>query len=141
MIDGGIDLDLDAVRQNIGEAQVICLFFPTLRRTLLVDTRVNEHAGTFIKVVPIARNSSDRLRSLKHLRPLFGRPDSMTLIPWEGRIDSLLSLDVWQLLVDRLDDASMADACLARLRHLERREQRAAILGKRYETLWMRAVE
>ena len=73
--------------------------------------------------------------------PDFGRPDSITLIPWEPRVDSLLSMDVWHLIVERLDDPAPAEACLERLRHLEQREHRAAITGRRYETLWTRPLE
>ena len=54
MIDGGIEIDLDEVVQNIAEAEVVSLFFPTLRRTLLIDTRTNEFAGSFVKVVRTA---------------------------------------------------------------------------------------
>jgi len=138
MIDGGIDLDLTAVLENVKEAQVICFFFPTLRRTLLVDTRTNEYAGTFIRVVPMAKDSADRLRSIRHLRPLFGRPESITLIPWESRVDSLLAFGVWEPLLARLDDWAPAEACLRRLRILEQQEFRDAIVGDRYETLWRR---
>ncbi len=71
-----------------------------------------------------------------------GRYASSTSRRWLNAVAHFAHwMSLCRLPVDRLDDASMADACLARLRHLERREQRAAILGKRYETLWMRAVE
>lgn len=140
MIDGGIEIDLEAAVQNILEAEIIGVYFPTLRRTLLVDTRRNDHAGTFIRVVPMARSSAERLRSIRHLRPLFPRPRSLTLIPWEGHVESLVCMGLWEPLVSRIDDPAAAQACLARLCELERDETLAAITGgRRYETLWTRA--
>lgn len=139
MIDGGVEIDLEAAKQNIREAEIVGLYFPTLRRTLLMDTRRNEYAGTFIRVVPMARNSGDRLRSIRHLRPMFPRPESITLIPWEARVDSMLSTGVWDALVARLDDPEAATSCLKRLQNLERTEFRSAILGHHhYQTLWSR---
>ncbi|MQC18359.1 MAG: hypothetical protein DWG80_04710 [Chloroflexi bacterium] len=138
MIDGGIEIDLDEVVQNINEAEIVSLFFPTLRRALLVDTRCNEHAGTFVKIVPMARSGADRLRSVRKLRPQFARPDSITIIPWDAHVDSLVSLGVWEPLISRLDCPDIAEACLQVLRTIELAEHRAAILGDEYETLWSR---
>jgi len=138
MIDGGIEIDLDEVVQNINEAEIVSLLFPTLRRALLVDTRTNDHAGTFVKVVPMARSGADRLRSVRKLRPQFARPESITIIPWDARVDSLVSLGVWAPLISRLDCADIAEECLNTLRLIELAEHRAAILGEEYETLWSR---
>lgn len=138
MIDGGIEIDMEAVLQNIAEAQVISLFFPTLRRTLLVDTRTNEHANTFVKIVPMVTDGGARLRSLRKLRPQFPRPESMTLIPWDARVDSLVALGVWEPLLTRIDCPEVAQACLEALREIERAEHLAAIRGEEYQTLWSR---
>ncbi|MEX1021571.1 MAG: hypothetical protein WD800_01000 [Dehalococcoidia bacterium] len=138
MIDGGIDIDLEAVLQNIAEAEVISLFFPTLRRALVVDTRRNDYAGTLVKVMPMARDGGDRLGTIRRMRPMFARPRSMTLIPWDGGVDSLVSLGVWESLLARIDDPVAAANCLARLRTRERAECRDAILGVKYQVLWSR---
>ena len=138
MIDGGIELDLEAVLQNIAEAEVVSLFFPTLRRTLLVDTRCNEYAGTLVKIVPMARNGGERLRSVRKLRPQFPRPESITLIPWDVRVVSLVDLGIWDRLLERIDCPEVASACLERLCAFELAEHRAAIVGRDYETLWAR---
>ena len=53
MLDSGIELDLERVVQNIDEADVITIYFPLLRKTLILDTRRNEHAGPLITLVPI----------------------------------------------------------------------------------------
>lgn len=138
MIDGGIEIDLEEVVQNIAEAEVVCLFFPTLRRTLLIDTRTNDYAGSMIKVVPMAKNGGDRLRSLRKLRPQFGRPESITLIPWDARIATLVTLGVWDTIVRRIDSVDAAAECFEALCAIEHEEHRAAITGERYHTIWSR---
>lgn len=139
MIDGGIEIDLEAVLQNIAEAEVVTLFFPTLRRTLLVDTRTSEHAGSFVKIVPMAKDGGERLRSLRKLRPQFPHPSSITLIPWDARVGSLVHLGIWEPLMARIDCREVAQACLEALCTIEEAEHRAAILGDEYQTLWARS--
>jgi len=139
MIDDGAELDLEAVCQNIAEAEVITLYFPLLGRTLLVDARSSMDAGTMVRVVPMARDTGERLRSLRRLRPMFPRPDSITMIPWQMRVQSVVVTGVWDCLLRRIDDTAGAEECLAQLRMLERSEQVDAILGRRYEAIWSRA--
>ncbi|GMU41078.1 MAG: hypothetical protein AMXMBFR23_19440 [Chloroflexota bacterium] len=138
MIDGGLELDLEAVRQNVVEAEVVCFYFTVLGRTLVVDTRHNDQVGTFIRVVPMAKDSGERLRSIRRLRPQLPRPTSITLIPWDCRVASLVSLGVWEPLLARLDNIEEAQACLEALCQRERRELRRIIRGHQYDTLWMR---
>lgn len=138
MIDGGIEIDLNEVVQNIAEAEVVSLFFPTLRRTLLIDTRTNEYASTFVRVVPMAKSGGDRLRSLRKLRPQFARPDSITLIPWDARVASLVTMGIWDTIMQRIDCPERAAECFEKLCAIEHDEHRAAITGERYHTLWSR---
>jgi hypothetical protein len=139
MIDGGADLDLEAVLQNIAEAEIVCLYFPNLDRTLVVDTRTSESAGQMVKVVPMARDSADRLRTIRMMRPQLPRPTSITMIPWVRRVDSLEPLGVWAALEARLVEQRRARRCLETLRALERAEVRGAILGHDYRALWVRS--
>lgn len=138
MIDDGAELDLEAVCQNIAEAEVITLYFPLLGRTLLVDARRSADTGTMVRVVPMARDTGERLRSLRRLRPGLPRPDSITMIPWQMRVQSVVSTGVWACVLRRVDDQAGAEDCLAQLRTLERAEQMDAILGRRYEAIWSR---
>ncbi len=145
MMDNGVEVDIDAVTRNVDEAEVVTFYFPILGKTLLVDTRSSEHVGPMIRIVPIADSSAERLRSLRRLRPELPRPNSITLIPWNRSIASLVKLGVWQHLTRRFDARLDADTyltagerCLRRLRELERDELRCAITGARYEALWSR---
>ena len=144
MLDSGIELDLERVVQNIDEADVITIYFPLLGKTLILDTRRNEHAGPLITLVPIAQDSIDRYRSFRRLRPSFPRPESISMIPWTHRIDSLARLGIWSHVVARVQDVSpdpcafveVADSCLCELRDLEVRELLRAVSGEQYQTLW-----
>ncbi len=136
MLDGGIDLDLDAVRQNIDEAEVVTLYFPLLSITLLLDTRSADGVPAFMKLVPMARDAGDRLRSLRRLRPQLPRPESITMIPWTRSIPALRRLDIWEHIEERCDDCGEAEAILQRLEALERDEVEGAVRGRGYETLW-----
>lgn len=138
MIDDGSELDLAAVCQNIAEAEVITVYFPLIGRTLLVDARRTDEVPTLVRVVPMARDTGERLRSLRRLRPMLPRPESITMIPWQMRVQTVVATGVWDALLDRIDDRPAAEACLTQLRNLERNEQLDAILGRRYEALWTR---
>jgi hypothetical protein len=142
MLDGGFELDIDAVHENIAEAEIVTLYFPMLRKTLLVDTRCTDSVLPYVGVVPMARNSSERFESLKRLRPQLPRPDSITMIPWARRIHAIEDAGVWQRIVARLSETGGADAvarasgCLEQLYALEHQELSNAIRGHQYETVW-----
>ena len=142
MLDGGFELDIDAVCENIAEAEIVTLYFPLLRKTLLLDTRSNADAPVYIGVLPMASNSAERFESLKRLRPQFRRPDSITMIPWAGGIGLLEDAGVWERILARLgeggDPMALARArdCLGALHKLERQELGNAIRGEQYETVW-----
>ena len=138
MIDGGVDLDMEAVVQNVAEADVVSLYFPHLGKSLLLDARCTEEVQPLVTVVPMERSSADRLRSVRRLRPQLPRPESITMIPWARRVDSLITLGVWCEIMRRVTDRDAAESCFDELRALELGEFRDAITGREYETLWAR---
>jgi hypothetical protein len=144
MLDSGVELDLDRVAQNIDEADVITIYFPLLGRTLIMDVRSNDSVGPMIILVPIATDSIDRYRSFRRLRPQLPRPDSISMIPWTNRVESLDRMGIWPRILARLgtllgDDGDLqerAAACLCELGALEVREMLRAVSGDQYHTLW-----
>lgn len=136
--------DIKDVLRSIAHADVITMYFPSFRKTLLFDARTNEKDGPMVKVVDMVTSSDERFRSLKRLRPRFGRPDSLVLIPWPRNIDSLTRLGVLQEIIDRckrLGDASADETCqnaYKELIELEHTEKIKAVLGEGYETIWQR---
>jgi hypothetical protein len=143
MMDNGVEVDLDAITKNIDEAEVVSLYFPVLGKSLLIDNRASEYVGPMVRVVPMTENSAERLRSLRRLRPELPRPNSLTLIPWTRRVESLTGLGVWEHILARLAIhagcevyRAEAERCLVTLRALERGELQRAITGENYKTLW-----
>ena len=135
-------IDVSEVNRNIDVADVIALYFPLLRKTLLMDMRTNDVDGPLIKVVPMANTPEERFQSLLKMRPRFGRPDSITIIPWPKYAASLVDLGIWDHIVRRYAEAGSpqhvreCDRCYAQVTKLEREELRRAITGEQYETIW-----
>ena len=144
MTEGDFGIDLQKVKETIDDAEVISLFFPTLRKSLIVDARTNERDGPMVKVLPMAASPQERLRGLRRMRPGFPRLRSLTLIPWLRYIDSLMTTGVWERIIDRLskaapgDDAliSTCEAALKELKDYEKAELLSAVRGDNYRTIW-----
>lgn len=141
-MDSDFRFDVAEVNRSIDAADVIALYFPLLRKTLLMDFRTNDVDGALIKVVPMANTPEERFQSLLKMRPRFGRPESITIIPWVKYAHSLVEMGIWEHVVRRLADSGSADAVresqrsYVELERLERRELRRALTGENYETLW-----
>jgi hypothetical protein len=144
-MDSDFVIDLEELFKNVQNAEVISLFFPLLRKVLLVDTRHDDVEGPLIRVVPMVSSSDERVRELRRLRPRFGRPQSLTLIPWPKFVDSVERLGVLQALIQRVVLLGYVDrigdfrGCMDQLREFEQAELVAAIQGENYETLWQRS--
>jgi hypothetical protein len=107
-----------------------------------MDLRHNEIDGPMIKVVPMANTPEERFQSLLKMRPRFGRPESITIIPWPKYVTSLPDIGIWDHIVRRYADTGSAETvrecekCLMELQTLEREEIARAIRGENYETIW-----
>ena len=138
-------IDLAEVRQSVMRAEVITVHFPYFRETLVLDTRTSATEGPLLRIRPSANSVDDRIKDIKSLRPRFGRPESITYIPWPKYILSLKESGVWDVLIDRMvaaGGATMEDTLerlYRRLRADEWTEYRHAIAGKGYKTIWKRA--
>jgi hypothetical protein len=138
-------IDVDEVRRNLERSEVIALFFPQFHKTLLLDTRSSANEPPLACVVPMVRSAEERVAELRRMRPQFGRPSSLTLIPWSRYVPSIKRLGVWQLFIDRLAAAGDENAelvlerCYRELLREERAEYLRAILGDGYQTLWERS--
>ena len=142
MLDGGYDLDIEGICQNIDEEDVVSMYFPMLRRTLLLDTRSEKFVRPYIGIVPMVRAPAERFESLKRLRPRLPRPESITIVPWTRRIGALEDAGVWARVIARLEGAggaaevARARDCLKQLYAFEQEELANAIRGRQYETIW-----
>lgn len=141
-MDSDFRIDVSEVNRNIDGADVIAMYFPLLRKTLLMDYRCSDVDGPMIRVVPMANTPEERFQSLLKMRPRFGRPDSITIIPWPKYVSSLAELGIWDHIIRRYADTGRpetvrdCDRCYDELTTLERDEVRRAITGDTYETIW-----
>ncbi len=141
-LDSDYRIDVSEVNRNIDVADVIALYFPLLRKTLLMDMRMNDVDGPMIRVVPMANTPEERFQSLLKMRPRFGRPDSITIIPWPKYVTTLMDLGIWDHIVRRYADTGYpevvraCETCYAELAKLESEEVVRAIRGENYETIW-----
>ncbi len=143
-LDSDYRIDVSEVNSNIDAVDVIALYFPLLRKTLLMDLRENEIDSAMIRVVPMANTPEERFQSLLKMRPRFRKPDTITIIPWPKYVPSLVDLGVWDHIVRRYAETGSpqivreCERCYAELAKLEREELRRAITGENYETMWGR---
>lgn len=141
-MEGNFLFEIDDVFRNIQKAEVMSIFFPALRKALVVDTRFNSTDGPMVRLLPMAGSPQERLRSIRRLRPGFPRLQNLTLIPWQRYVDSLVNTGVWAKIEDRIKESGdvgameACDAALKELRHLERKELQAVIVGEGYQTIW-----
>ena len=134
--------DLNDVKANILEADVISIFFPNFQKSVLVDTRSNDTDGPSIMLTPMARSPRERVKSMEKLRPGFPEVKNMILIPWLRYIFSLEESGIWELLIERLDQSThlnsniAANTILDELKNLEYLELLDVIKGDQYQTIW-----
>jgi hypothetical protein len=146
-MDTDFRMDVDEINRNIDTAEVMGIYLPLIRKTLLIDTRSDAVDGSMIRVVPMANSMEERFRSVRRLRPRFPRPESITLIPWPKYVTSLKRLNIWDRVVQRfvnVGDMETVRACekaFNELVALEKKEIVEAIRGERYTTLWEKKKE
>jgi hypothetical protein len=143
-MDSDFRIDLSEVNRNLDTAEVVSLYFPLLRKTMLIDMRCSELDKPLVKVVPMVSTPEERFRSLHQMRPRFPRPDSITIIPWPKYVGSLVRLGIWDHIVSRFVDlggpelVSRCEACLQELLAAERQEIGRALRGENFQDLWRR---
>jgi len=137
-------IDLAEVRQSVARADVITVHLLYFRETLLLDARTSANEGPLARVRPAVDSIDERIKDLRNLRPRFGKPESLTYVPWPKYVISLKESGVWDVLVDRMVQAGNArieeelERLYRRLRVDEWNEFRHAISGKGYKKIWAR---
>ena len=141
-MDSDFQIDIGEVQRAIDVGEITALYFPLLRKTLLMDTRTTAVDGPMIKVVPMASSPEERFRELVRMRPRLPKPESINIVPWPKYVASLVRLKVWDHIVRRYLEigppsvVKKCEECLQELHTFEQDELRRAITGERYETLW-----
>lgn len=141
-MDTDFRIDIGEVYRAIDYGEIIAIYFPLLRKTLLMDTRTTPVDGPMIKVVPMASSPEERYRELIRMRPRLPKPESINIVPWPKFVESLVRTNVWDHIVQRFleigppEVVRRCEACLRELRQMECDEIRRAITGEDFETLW-----
>ena len=133
----------------LDDADVVTIFFPFLRRALVVDTRHSAETGPLLAVVPQVGSMQERVTWVTEARRGFGRPDSIVGVPWLKSIRSLVEHSVLEriawLLIRRGVAPPVAESSIARilgdLERLERGAYQAMLRGEGFETVWQAAQE
>ena len=139
-------IDLAEVRSSVMRAEVVTVHFPYFRETLLLDTRRSSSEPPLARIRPSVASVDERISDIRNLRPRFGRPESITYIPWPKFVASLKESGVWEIILDRMVMAggrpqeTELERLYRRLRKDEWNEFRKAIAGKDYKTVWERKV-
>jgi len=145
-VDFDFRLDLTEVMRAVEAGEVVALYFPLVRKTLLIDARSTAVDGPLVKIVPMVSTPEERLRALRKLRPRFPRPDSITIIPWPKYVASLQRLGIWERIVGRFvnlafpEAVRQCEAAYEELIALEQEEILHAVSGDGYESMWERGV-
>jgi hypothetical protein len=141
-----MDIDIEAIRRVIAEAEVFVVRFAMIEQRLLVDTRPDGQGRPYISMVPPVNSAEERYRYLRQQRPDVPPPDQITVLQWPRQIAVMREVGVWRFIEDRVvsigGEASRRDAEAAFRdgQRLERADVIAAIRGgEGYETIWERA--
>jgi len=141
-VDGSYQLDLDALRDSIRDADHVLIRFTPIAERLFIDFRSNETEGPDIALLPQVSSFVERLDTIKQVRPGFPKPERLFVVTWPLRVRTLDSLGVLDLVKTRLaaegafDVMPKLDTLARELQELERAELRKAIIGEGYHTLW-----
>jgi hypothetical protein len=143
-MDNSFELFHDRIIEAIRGGDVVCLFFPRLGKTLILDLRFTSSAGPAVFLEDMVSSPRERLESLSRLRPEFPMPDELRLAPWFGFVRSLADTGVQDVILERCAETGHAElltACRDALRDLERMEKqliRAIVQGRLSRTIWQR---
>lgn len=141
-MDNDFSVDLDDICSTIRSSDVIAVRFVVIGQRLILDFRATEIDGPMVKVVPPVTSVEERYRSLKRLRPRFPSPEKIVAIWWPRFTKSLETTGVWSLILQRVSEAGHPDAVrvaekvLEELVALEEAQQRQAVVGDGFRTLW-----
>jgi hypothetical protein len=138
------DQFLSQVFSAITEADVISIFFPLLRRALVIDLRNAPEVPPVIRVMGQVNSIEERITSIEEMRPGMGKIRSILGVPWLKSVRSLEEVGITEGLVERLTEAGMSRSesaaairkTIDRLWKIEVMAFKGLIRGEGYKTLW-----
>jgi len=137
-------INLEELGDSIKTSDIMSLYFPIMRKVLLMDFRSAENDSPLIKVLSMVSSVEERMQSIQLMRPNLPMPENLILIPWPKSVESLNRLGITDKISDRLNEIKFPNyaekllEAIQELKSLEEREKQLAIIGKNYQTLWQR---
>ncbi|SVE29675.1 uncharacterized protein METZ01_LOCUS482529, partial [marine metagenome] len=145
-VDGGFRFDLEKLKEHVESADVICIHFPILRRTMIVDARYNDSIPPSVDLVPMASSLEERFAAIETMRPEFPKPESLTALPWPGTSSGLIHFGVISCILHKFSYGphiqpmrSSIQEVLLEIKASERTEGVDAIKGSGYYPIWTRS--
>jgi phospholipid N-methyltransferase len=141
-MDNDFSIDIEEINRNLENAEVVTLFFPLLRKTLLLDLRYGDEYDPIVTIMPMVNSPAERMETIQKLRPNLAKPEKIVFIPWPKYASSLVRLGLYDSIKQRLTTIGrskpLADlrSALKTLEQTEKDEIAAVIKGKGYRTLW-----
>ncbi len=140
--ENGLQVDLEALRERLENADLIVIGFHAFPERLLLDARSSPTEGPLVAVVAPVTSVQERYAWLGKHRSAFGLPDDFTFAMWPHSISLIREHEVLEPMSARMtavsNEADLAmSRAIARLEVLERRTIREAVLGgPGWESLW-----
>ena len=137
-------INLEELGDSIKTSDIMSLYFPIMRKVLLMDFRSAENDSPLIKVLSMVSSVEERMQSIQLMRPNLPMPENLILIPWPKSVESLNRLGITEKISDRLAEIKFPNyaerllEAIQELKSLEEREKQLATIGKNYQTLWQR---
>jgi hypothetical protein len=139
--------DKQYLRQLLAEmesADVLTIFFPLLRKALVVDTRRSSTHGPTAVVLPVVSSTSERVGLIQRERPELGPVQAILSIPWIKSVETFREGEVFERTIACLARAGVPEAearaiCLAAVRDLQAAEYAAKVAlvrGENCDTVW-----
>lgn len=145
-MDNAYDVPSDRIIRALAEAEVMSIFFPRVRKALIVDTRHDADHGPVVLMDDMVGSAEERWQSVRRLRPEFTAIAQLTLAPWFGSTRAFAEQGIFDAIVARFRtmgfDAAAHDAIrtFREIRRHERQMMLDLIAGETQttRTLWAR---
>ena len=143
-----MDWDTTEFHNQIIEAiqtgEVVCLFFPRIGKTLVLDLRHTIEIPPGVIIDDMVTRPRDRLERLEKLRPTLPPPEELRIAPWVGSVASLEDTGVASAMLERCaetGDVTTVERCrkaIKTLTKIERDQLRAIVRGEMSRAIWER---
>ena len=143
-----MDSNLSGFHNQIIEAiqtgEVVCLFFPRIGKTLVLDLRHTIEIPPSVIIDNMVTRPHERLERLEKLRPTLPPPEELRIAPWVGSVASLEDAGITSAILERCAETgnvTTVERCrraIQTLTNIERDHLRAIVRGEMSRTIWER---